>query len=130
MRQLNIKIEPELYHLAASHAKAQSTTLSEMVRQLIKSECHEDKDGQNGKEANSHQLDKRLYDELFTKNTQIGQLHQQLQEKDTQISELHRLVAMAQSNADKWSGQLDRANLQLEDLQQKKPLFSRIFGKG
>jgi negative regulator of replication initiation len=70
-------------------------------------------------------------DHLSEKERHIEQLREELAIKNTQIEELHKLVAMAQSTGAELTKQLDRTQLQLQDVQQReqRSFWQKLLGK-
>lgn len=119
MRQLNIRIEDTLYESAKEKSSELSISLSDLIRNAIKHVCS------NGIADKPIEDDSPLLPML---KQELDKLHNELATKNQQIEELHKLVAMAQSNAISLTDQLDRANLQLEDVRGRS-WWQRFFRK-
>jgi antitoxin component of RelBE/YafQ-DinJ toxin-antitoxin module len=121
MRAFSVRINDELHNLATHKADEMGLSLTELVRQSVNAFCTQTP-------TLDTELASALRSQVTTVSQQLHSTEQQLQTKDQQIEQLHQLVAMAQSNTHELSKQLDRATLQLEDLQ-KQTWWRRLLGQ-
>ena len=131
MRQFNVRVEDELYEVASQKAKELRISLSDLIRNTVKQVCSNDKANSKATDETEsalvnepvlavlqQQLD-LLGHQLSQKDGHINQFQTQLKTKDEQISELHKLMAMGHQECSQLTEQLDRATLQLTDVQHK-----------
>jgi negative regulator of replication initiation len=114
MKHISIRVPDELYHNVVSKADEASESLSNFVRTVVQQTC--ENGHTNG--SDNHPALEILCDQLRAKDAQIAEL-------TTEVSESRKRsdTIIAQMTT-----QIDRANLQLEDLRTRKSWWQRLVG--
>ena len=129
MKQFSVRVNDELYHKAQIKAQNVGVSLSNFVRDAVVQAC--DNGGANDVPSNGMLQLLRdelntLRDELSTKNTQIDRKETQLEQLQSDISEQSKRHDMIVAQM---TQQLERANLQLEDMRQRPSFWQRLVGR-
>ncbi len=113
MRQINIRVDDELYENARDKAHELGVSLSDLIRNAVQQVCSNDTadtDEQDG--GISRTVLEMIQHQLSTKDTHIDKLHQQ-------ADQLHQLIAMGHKER-------DRLSHQLSDMREQKTVWQRL----
>ena len=108
MKQFCVRVNEELYEKVRQRAETSGIKLSDFLRDAIIKACEES----DADAMQSHNV--------------IPVLENQLAAKDEQIAHLHQLLAMGGKERERLAEQLQRTNLQLEDLRKPQTAWQRI----
>lgn len=108
MKVTTVRMPVDLYEKVKEHADSQGISISDVVRDAVVT-VHDKQERLSEKEI-------QMYSALL----------QQIQIKDEQIEHLHQLLAMEKKTAFEVLENFNRAQLQLEDLRQKRTLWQRV----
>ena len=126
VKLIGFKAPIDFYEEVKAHAQERGMSLSGLLRYAVKQILTEANPpaamGGTGAEVGL----KTLTDQLQVKD-------EYLREKDRQIERLQSDLSEQSKRHDtivlQMTQQLDRANVQIEDLRVKKPFFQRVFGR-
>ena len=119
LKTLGIRVAPEYYNSVRSYAKSHNLSLSDAIRNALDSSMQID-----STEPKTEQI--MLKEVSTTFQTALVSVEKQLEQKDQQIEQLHQLLAMKEKSVDETLAQLNRANLQLEDLRKPQTMWQRM----
>ena len=108
MKVTTVRMPVELHEKVKEHADSQGLSISDVVRDAVVT-AYDNQEKSDSKEI-------QMYSALL----------QQIQIKDEQIEHLHQLLAMEKKTASEVLEHFDRAQLQLEDLRNKRTMWQRI----
>ena len=120
MHKTSVRFSNQDYERIKAQSEIESISVADMVRKLVGSALEAQRNGREAQDAQGED-----------NGTTTEALRDQLREKDQQISELHQLFAMKEKNLATFGEQLERAQLQLEDMRakEKRSWWQRTFGK-
>lgn len=112
LKTLGIRVPPQYYDKVKTYAQSRNRSLSDVMRQALDGVMEADSDESKHVSTSFQQA--------------MESFQSQLEQKDKQIDQLHQLLAMKENSAADALSQLNRANLQIEDLRRPRSAWQRI----
>jgi hypothetical protein len=129
MKQFSVRVNDELYQKAHTVAQEAGVSLSDFVRDAVVQAC----DSGGATEIATPEILNLLRDELHTLRDELSTKNSQLDRKETQLEQLQADNSEQSKRHDmivaQMTQQLERANLQLEDMRQRPSFWQRLVGR-
>jgi antitoxin component of RelBE/YafQ-DinJ toxin-antitoxin module len=126
MRNLCVRVDDATHEQVSQKAEEMAVSLSDFMRGALHAMCNNDACNPEPESEELKSTMEILHSQLHVKDMQLERYQGQLEAFQMQLGEQskrHDTIVLQMTQ------QLDRANLQLEDLRQKQGWFKRLFGK-
>ena len=134
VKMVTVRMPLALYDKIKTDAESRSASISDVIRDAVvkryESPRQDDTPAYEQYIQPVEQVFQTLSKQLEIKDeqlkTQLAAKTEQIQTKDQQIDQLHQLLAMKEKSVDEALAQLNRANLQLEDLRKPRTMWQKV----